>query len=240
MAEQEQPLSLPEMQRQLWASPGFRASSLISMINRYAYILQGNIAQYNSLVKAMQNPSYALPILDIRTPQRHDELLSESERLLHNVALAIKTRVDLQRVFMEKYFSEDTELRDVYAAKVGEIFDTDSAKFLEALRNHVTHHLLPVQRSVHTVFGSKPSLFEFVLDAQALLKWDWSARVRAWIDSQSPNIKIVAVVNDYGEKARRFDEWLTQEISRKYRKELSDYRAAAEIYNREHARVFGT
>jgi hypothetical protein len=236
--DQERPqISLVEKQRRLRASPGYQAYALMALIKRYSYILLANINQYNRLVNAMQDPSYGLSILDTRTPEKHDDLLSESERLLHNVLMAIKTRIDLLRVFMEKFFAEDSDLQDAFAVKAEEIFDADSAKFLERLRNHVTHHLLPVQRSVQT-YSTGPMTFTLVLDAQRLLDWEWSARVRNWIEQQSPNLMIIDVINDYGGRANRFDTWLSQEISRKYQEELSEFWAATEILNREIARVF--
>lgn len=230
---------LIEMQRQLRASPGFRALALMSMVKRYSYILQGNMRDFNALIDSMQDPSVALPILDRRTPGKHDAMLSEWERLLHNVVLAVKTRVDLLRVFMAEHFSEDGELTRAYSEEVRRVFDADSVRFLEGLRNHITHHLLPVSRS-QTLFGNKPMVFTIILDTEPLLEWEWdSARVKTWIKGQAPAVKIVEVVNDYKDRANRFDGWLLTKIGEKYRTELAEYQAAAAVNDREFARIFG-
>jgi len=227
------------MQDELLASQGYRAIALMGRVRRIAYILQANLAQYNSLVAAMQKPEIAFPILGVNGTDQHDELLSEAERLMHNVLVAIKTRVDHLRVFVNKHFSDDTELLAEYQDKVLTDFGNVHAKFLEKLRNHITHHLLPVARSQETLAHEQPFRFTFVLDSAPLLEWDWPAGVKPWIEQQGTYIKIVDIVNDYGKRASSFDKWLYDRIELKYHEQLREYRAAAEIFNRRADRAFG-
>jgi hypothetical protein len=231
--------ALLSMQDELMASQGYRAVALMDRVKRIAYILQANLRQYNSLVATMHKPEVAFPILDVRNEDAHDELLSEAERLLHNVVVAIKTRVDHLRVFINKHFSDDAEFLSEYRARVTADFDNLPTKFLDKLRNHMTHHLLPVARSQQTLTHEEPFQFTFVLDSASLLEWDWPAGVKPWIEQQGSYIKIVNIVDDYGKLASRLDKWLYDRIEIKYRGELKEYRAAAEIFNREVDRVFG-
>lgn len=97
-------LSLLEWQKQLQASLGYHAIALKARVKRIGYVFQGNVAQYQSFVAGLQDPAASLPIMDGRNPDAHDELLSEAERLLHNVLTAMSTRVDQQRRFMGKSF----------------------------------------------------------------------------------------------------------------------------------------
>jgi hypothetical protein len=237
--EHSAPADPAELQRQLQTSPGYRANALIATVNRYSYILQGNIAQYLSLVNAIQDPSYAIPLLAEQDLQRHDAMLSESERLLHNVVLALKTRIDLLRVFMDKYFADDLVLANAYKAQIGDLFGTDSARFLEGLRNHMTHHLLPVSRSLFSISAAGSMTFTVILDAQALLEWEWSAPVRQWIEGQSSNVMIAEVVKEYGNLAKQFDDWLVKTIAEKYQQELSAFQTAIEEYRRRFAYILG-
>jgi hypothetical protein len=86
------------------------------------YILRGNVAQYKSLVASLQDPAVSSPIMDVRNPVAHDDLLSEAERLLHNVLTAMSTRVDQQRRFMEKYFQDDSVLMKEYGERIASAF----------------------------------------------------------------------------------------------------------------------
>jgi hypothetical protein len=70
--------SLLEWQTRLQASAGFRAISLKNRVERMGYIFQGNVAQYKSLVARLQHPAVSLPIMDVRNPNTHDDLLSEA------------------------------------------------------------------------------------------------------------------------------------------------------------------
>jgi hypothetical protein len=198
------------MQEELIASQGYRAVSLMDRVKRIAYILQVNLGQYNSLVATMHKPEVAFPILDVRDEDKHDELLSEAERLLHNVVVATKTRVDKLRVFIDKHFSNDDQLLFEYRARVTADFDNMLAKFLDKLRNHITHHLLPVARSQQILAHDQSFQFTLILDSASLLEWDWPAGVKLWIEQQGSYIKIVDIVNDYGKRASRFDKWLSR------------------------------
>src|SRR5579883_2820628 len=85
--------SLLDWQRELMASKGYYATALMDRVQRIGYVLQGNVSQYLGLVAQLHNPAFSLPIMDMRNPAQHDRLLSEAERLLHNVLTAMSTRV---------------------------------------------------------------------------------------------------------------------------------------------------
>jgi hypothetical protein len=102
--------SLLDWQERLRASPGFRAIALQNQVKRMGYLFQGNVGEDKSLVARLQDPSVSLPILDVRNPGAHDDVLDEAERLLHNVLTAMSTRVDQQRRFMTKNFGDDPAL----------------------------------------------------------------------------------------------------------------------------------
>src|SRR5271163_3286768 len=53
--------SLLEWQARLRASAGFRAFALQNQVKRMGYLLQGNVAQYRSLVARLQDPSVFFP-----------------------------------------------------------------------------------------------------------------------------------------------------------------------------------
>src|SRR5207302_112203 len=156
-----------------------------------AYVFQGNVAQYRSFVARLQDPGVSLPIMDVRNPGAHDDMLSEAERLLHNVLTAMSTRVDHQRVFMEKHFADDAELTKAYADTVAAMFKGDAqAVFLKELRNHMAHHELPVARSSSRMSAT---LYEIslILPCASLLRWKWPSSVKEWIAGCGQEIDIV-------------------------------------------------
>jgi hypothetical protein len=232
--------ALRAQQRMLDSSAGYRALALMDGIKRIAYIFQANVTQYNGLVARLQDPGFSLPIFDMRNPGAHDDLLSEAERLLHNVLAAMSTRVDQQRAFMKTHFSSDAELTKEYLARVSTTFIADMlSKFLKDLRNQMAHHQLPVAQGQQT-FTRESIAITFTLPAKPLLGWeDWSSGVKEWIASQGKDVAIVDVVNEYARKAADHDKWLLEKIRLKYETEIREYRQAAEAYQREYDRVFG-
>jgi hypothetical protein len=228
-------------QDELNASVGYQALALMHYIRRIGYVFQGNAAQYTTLVARMQNPEFSLPILDISNRQAHDDLLSEVERLLHNVLMALSTRIDQQRVFMKKHFSQDAALMSEYLAKVkGDFGSYAPSVFLRDLRNYMTHHRLPVAQSRQTISMQSFSV-TFILLRRSLCEWPkWTSEAKKWIAGQGDEIDIACMIDEYARIAGGFDSWLHDRIGFKYASEISVYEEAAIAFNREWDRAFGS
>ncbi len=230
--------SLLERQHELMASKGYYATALMDRVQRIGYVLQGNVSQYLGLVAQLQNPAFSLPIMDVRNLAQHDRLLSEAERLLHNVLTAMSTRIDQLRVFVRKRLADDVELTQAYGDRVRADFTGPQVAFLKELRNHMTHHQLPVAQSQQT-FGPQSIEITFLLPSDALLAWEWTGSVRRWIADRGGAVAIVEVVTAYARLAAAFDAWLVEQIRLKYAVEISDFLKAQAEYTREYDRVFG-
>jgi hypothetical protein len=194
--------------------PRYRLRFLISAVKRMSYLLQGNVMQYRALVATLQDPAVSFPILD--DPVAHDNVLSEAERLLHNILTAMSTRVDQQRHFMSTYFGDDPVLTQEYLKRVASDFTSAEATFLKRLRNYITHMQLPVARS-QEAYTAQSVRISFILSAAPLLEWDgWNVGTRAWIADYGEHVPIVDVVDTYARAADEFDRWLADRIGVKY------------------------
>jgi hypothetical protein len=229
-----------ERQAQLRASSGFRAIALRKLVERMSYLLQGNVTQYRSLVARLQDPAVSLPILGPHALPAHDDLLTEAERLLHNVLTAMSTRVDQQRRFMDQNFGDDPVLTREYRDRVASCFGgNEEAGFLKGLRNYIAHRQLPVAQTRQT-FTNGSYEVTFVLPGKPLLSWDgWSPGARSWIAGQGETVTIVDAVDAYARLAGDFDQWLAGRIELKYQAEIAAFLAVQEEYARQYAQVFG-
>lgn len=227
-------------QDELNASPGFRAVALMSYIRRIGYVFQGNVAQYKALVARVQDSAFQAPIFDVRNPQAHDDLLSEVERLLHNVLMALSTRIDQQRAFIKRHCAGDSEFTAEYQAGVQSHFRGYApGPFLRDLRNYLTHNRLPVAMSRQTLSRFSISV-TFVLGRQPLLDWGgWTSAAKKWLIGQGDEIEIVDAVDGYARIAGSFDKWLHDRIGLKHVVEIRQYEEAAKAFDREWDRVFG-
>jgi hypothetical protein len=226
-------------QRQLLTSAGYRAMALMDGVKRISSIFHANVTQYMALVAKLQELRFFLPIMDMRNPGAHDDLLSEAERLLHNVLTSMSTRVDQQRAFIERHFSDDVELTGEYRENVASKFIGNlQVSFLKDLRNHITHHLLPVARSRQT-FSDESISIRLVLPCAPLLEWDWSSGVKEWIASCGEAVSIVDVVHTYARKAADFDKWLFERVGLKYATEIQEFQQVRGECTREFDQVFG-
>jgi hypothetical protein len=226
----EQPLpgegdgSLGLRARSPLASLGYRAIGLIDAVKRMSWLLQGNVGQYRELVAMLQDPAVSLPILDLRAPRAHDDLLNEAERLLHNVLTAMSTRVDQQRRFIGKFFADDPDLTKDYLDRVAAFTASPEAVFMKGLRNYMTHMQLPAAQSQQEYTATSLRI-TFVLPSAPLLEWDgWNADTRAWIAGQGAGVAIVDVVDIYAQLADGLDRWLADRIALKYQAEIDAFR----------------
>jgi hypothetical protein len=227
-------------QDELNASPGYHAVTLMAYIRRIGYVFQANVAQYNSLIAQVQDPDFSLPVFDVSNAQAHDDLLSEVERLLHNVLMALGTRIDQQRRFVKEHFGEDEALTSEYEAKIKADFGSYApSTFLRDLRNYLTHYGLPVAQSRQTLSTQSFSV-TFILVRQPLMEWSgWKGDTRKWLASQDRQLEIVPMIDGYARIAGSFDKWLHDRIGLKYASEIREYEKAAEAFNREFDRAFG-
>ncbi|SOD73278.1 hypothetical protein SAMN05892883_2569 [Jatrophihabitans sp. GAS493] len=221
-------------------SAGFRANALIDMIGRIHFILQGNVADYRSFVSSLQDPAVSLPLLSVDNAVGHDRMLSEAERLLHNVLTAMSTRVDQQRRFMNKYFADDSTLTVSYSDRVKAVFAADLlAEFLKRLRNQLTHYKFPVAQSRLTM-GAESYSVRMVLPTSALLaNGEWSSDVREWIASHGTELDIFDAADEYAIRADQFDLWLASQIRAKYAKDILTYEQARDEAVRRRRIAFG-
>jgi hypothetical protein len=199
--------------------PRYRLVGLIGAVKRMSYLLQGNVGQYRALVSRLQDPAVAFPILD--DPVAHGDLLSEAERLLHNVLTAMSTRVDQQRRFIAAYFGDDPALAQEYRDRVASDFTANAeAAFLKGLRNYIAHTQLPVAQS-QEAYTTQSIRISFILSAAPLLQWDgWNRSTRTWITSHGSDVPIIDIVDAYARVTDEFDRWLVERIGVKFRADI--------------------
>ena len=192
-------------QEELNASTGYQARALMDYVRRIGYVFQANVVQFHALVLRAQDPGFSLPILTSSNPKTHDDLLSEVERLLHNVLMALSTRIDQQRAFLRKHFGEDDALTSEYGEKVKADFGTYAAgMFLRDLRNYLTHYRLPVAESRQT-FSTQSYSVTFVLVRSSLLDWQrWTPGAKLWLETEDDQVDIVPVIDRYARIAGAF------------------------------------
>lgn len=227
-------------QDEIVATPGYIARARMEYVKRIGYVFQGNVADYKALVARLQDPGVSLPIFATGNEGAHDLVLSEAERLLHNVLMALSTRIDQQRAFMNRNFSDDRELTAEYATRIRATFGSyPPADFIRDLRNYLTHHRLPVAQSSQSISTTTYTV-TFILSRGPLLEWKkWKATAQAWLEAQTGDLAIVDLVDGYAKLAGDFDKWLYYRIQDRFAEEISAYDQEAQRFEQEWNRAFG-
>jgi len=219
----------------LHSMPGYRAMAYIDMLRRISHIFQGNVMDFQSHLARVQDPAYALRLLDENNLQGYDDYLSEAERLLHNVAAATQSRIDLLRVFLRKYRgSTESFLGGAYQRRVNDEFASDGEhQFFKGLRNYFLHYILPVAHGNTTIGPSEPWTFSLILDVASLLRWDgWDPAAQCWLKTQHPGMDVGAAIDHYALRVGSFDQWIENEIRKQYSSAIGEFNAAKEEFHR--------
>jgi hypothetical protein len=227
-------LSVADWERRLQGMPGFRALCLQRQVQRIAYVFQANLAEYRHFIDTLQWQGKCPPVRDVANADVLDEVLDESQRLLHNVLAAMATRVAQLRRFIKHNFDVDSSIATEYRERVGALFAGDvTAVFLQKMRNELAHAQLPIVSSTETISAGS-TIVAIVLPCDALLKWtDWNSDIVAWL-AQNPigAVDLAELFESYARQAGTLDDWLYRRIGIEYRMEIDQFAAAEDAFFR--------
>lgn len=227
-------LSIADWERRLQDMPGFRALHLQRQVQRIAYVFQANVAEYRHFIDTLQWQGERPPARDVANADVLDQVLDESQRLLHNVVAAMATRVGQLRRLIKHNFDADSPIAAEYRERVVALFASDiAAAFLHKMRNELAHAQLPIISSTETISASSTTI-AIVLPCDAMQKWtDWNNKIRTWLAQQPTGaVDIGAVLDGYARQAGNLDHWLHQRIGTEYRSEIGQVAAAEDAFLR--------
>ncbi|WP_329058125.1 hypothetical protein [Amycolatopsis sp. NBC_01480] len=227
-------MSIADWERRLQAMPGFRAFVWQRQVHRVAYVFQTNLAEYRHFIDTLQWQGRRPPTRDVANADVLDQVLDESQRLLHNVLAAMATRVAQLRRFVRHNFDAGSPIAIEYDERVAALFASDvTAAFLQKMRNELAHAQLPIVSSTETIRAGSTTV-AIVLPCDALLDWtDRNSKITTWL-ARHPGgvVDIGEVLDGYARRAGNLDDWLQQRIGIEYRGEIDQFAAAEDAFFR--------
>jgi hypothetical protein len=118
------------------------------------------------------------------------------------------------------------EHQQEHQAKIEASFANDPfSRFMRDLRHYITHHAVPiVQMSYHVTEQAKTH--ELNIDLEQANSWKgWSSKAKEFLDLHQPAIRMLALVNDYEEKANAFHEDFVRTFFKYYYQEVREHLA---------------
>lgn len=200
------------------------------------HIFAGNSKELKKVLSSLADPASA-QLRWQRNRQKHDLIMREVGRLLHNYACSIESLGCHVRAIMRKAYREG-ELRELYDSMVDEVFHSPFAQFMQDLRDWATHRgMLPFGDRVDleigqgTVVGRKLGI---VLDIDDLRKWKgWKAKSKAYLASLTVDrLEVLALVKEYDQLVHDFYGELDGTIERAHSTELSEFRSVVDEIGR--------
>ena len=218
MARRDNPaLELIRLQDELTATPGWVQLQFLRSLERSARILHENAAELRAPLRFWADPRQSLRLRAVENRHELGEFQEELDRLLLNFVASTKSLVDHTRIIINESVPDD----EGYQAEVVRLFGDGSAVFVQNLRNYVLHVGLAPQflRSTHS---REEFTGQMVLDRERLKSWSrWPAAARTWLEGQSDDIDVLALLDDYEARVIALSSWLDARIRSVHREALA-------------------
>ena len=176
-------------------------------------VFEGNFGELLALLKPLEDPMEALR--KYVAPERGedlDKLLREAKRLIHNFLSSAKTLVDHTRVIVDRLYPEEHEFRAEYQNRITEkLANNTLQKFIQRFRNYTQHYALPIS-GLQIQFQGEPESLNSTLkvDVEVLKKWNGWGSSRAYLESFSEGLPIIALASGYYLLIQDFYMWLSE------------------------------
>lgn len=221
------------LREDMLAHPGKKYLDALMTYSICKNILAGNGVELRKLLELLEDSHRALHLC---TPDERDQLRmlqSEVVRHLHNFLASARTLVDHTRAIMKEPFIIEAH-RTEYREEVTRNFAGDPLiGFMHELRNFTLHRSIPItslQLSLHPTSGQFDSAV--LVDLDQMADWDgWRSAGKAFIGSHRPTIRIMALIDGYEGKIRKFYEWFCLKFQKHYEKEMGEVLAMQKQWN---------
>lgn len=179
-------------------------------------VFEGNFAELVKLLEPLEDSREALfKYADPDKRENLDNLIKETDRLLHNFLASAKSLVDHTRVIVDRLYPKDHEFRDEYQRKLDkDLVDNTLQRFVQRLRNYTQHYTLPVLDLQITFLSESNNLNTTLrVDIGILKQWaDWGGS-RVYLDSLQDGLPIIALATEYYILIQNFHVWLSERQS---------------------------
>lgn len=185
-------------------------------------VFEGNSTELIKLLEPLEDPKEAL--FEYTNTDKRDNLLKETERLLHNFLASAKSLVDHTRVIVNKLYPKEHEFKAEYQRKLNQDLANNMVqKFVQNLRNYTQHYTLPIL-ALEINFLSEPNDLNMTVqvDVEILKQWDNWGSSRAYLDSLEDGLPIIALAKTYHILIHDFYVWLSKRQSEIHQADLDN------------------
>ncbi len=210
------------LMRQIEATEGSKILQRIKIHAISYHIFKGNYEELRRVLEKYHDPSFAIPLWDMKNRPMLDLFQKEIVRMLHNYVASEKTLIEHTRKFVRAHYS-GMELEREYEAKVKEIFSNPFCTFIEDLRDFILHNGLPLTSASFHFEKDKPLEFQIKLEVASLRSWGgWDAKAKKFLETLGKDVVLDDLVNRYGSLVTGFYEWFARKLQDFHSKEFEE------------------
>ena len=184
---------------------------------------KGNYRELRKLLVIAEDPKIVFEWIkkakNNKATEEHTELL----RLFHNYLMSVMSLVDHTRKLMRKTY-EDTELKCNYDSQVNMLFfECPMCKFVQDLRNYITHYGLP--QSVLYLSVSDTPKSSLILRVEKLKAWKkWNKLSKQFLNEQYEDISVLTLIDNHSQKILDHHAWLNYSLEEYHQNDLIEFK----------------
>ena len=198
--------------QEIHSSFAYRVHGRLETLRVNYFVFSRNYGELRRALEGFSNSKKTFELLDSRSREKLDIIISEVIRLLHNYLTSAKTLIEHTRIVIREWYKE-TDFLQEYNDEVKARFSNNSlAAFIQELRNYSLHYTLPLANasfSVNMIEGGKGGTidFAFILNKSSLLHWSgWKKNKQAmeYLNNSEDEISVNLISEEYFPKLKTF------------------------------------
>ena len=194
---------------------------------------------YFWLLKLDKYLSGNIQLMEVRNRDTLNDFQIEFARHLHNYLASVKSLVDHTRV-VKKKLNLDQKFEQRYDNKRISVFKTDTASFIQQLREYVQHYeLLPT--GIHlSIDKNDDEKLTLILATDSLSGFSgWKASSKRVLDANPKDIDIFKLLEKYQLSVEEFYKWFYAEMEEMFKNELTEFDELRREYKTHYDKMMG-
>ena len=236
----------PDVMKAIDASPGMAHVNRTHARSFSLNIFRANARELIAITQQVRDPQEGLRLWFVDNREEQAQTHREVKRHVHNFVLAAKTLIDHTREFIKEHYANMPVFVSYNSKIKAEFSEAPVAKFVQDLRNYMTHRGLPssdlffqARQNPDRPEDGQTLVMGVQYRTEELLQWDrWTAPARKYIEEADEHLQIHVFAEDYVERVLRFHAWLDAELNAHHAADLEHLRSLQDEFGRLAAREY--
>lgn len=229
--------SVADTQRAIQEHPGFSAHNDLCALRLSLDIFLDSVSDLFQSIDTFRIDAQSPGFWTRPARTRFESRELAVRRGVFAAATSAKALVDHSCIVRDEVQKRVAIMEKEYERQRKESFDDNEHKFIQKLRDYVSHFRM-IEADWQMSYSASGKRTQFLLRREVLLQGNkWGPQARTFIDDHPNGIDIEKLFNNYRTRVLRFHKWFHNQIAQISEPELSEYREYERMLKRFSSRA---